>query len=102
MAVVAQYIVKPQPGSDLAELINMTAEIAALWRTFGGNVKLWSPSVGEVGNLVLAVGFQTFKAYGDAVDKLYASKAFHDWQAKRLKSGMTEWVRDSVAVEISI
>lgn len=102
MAVVAQYVVKPIPGSDRAEILDMTKQCAALWRSYGGNVRLWSPSVSEVGNFVLAVGFSTFEAYGAAVDKSRADPRFQAWQAERLKSGATEWVRDNVSAEIEI
>lgn len=102
MAVVAQYVFKPVPGSDLTDTLKMTKEIADLWQVLGGNVRLWSPSVSEVGYFTLAVGFATFTAYGETVDKLYADQRFRDWQEKRLKSGATEWVRDSVAVEIEL
>lgn len=102
MAVVAQYVVKPIPGSDLTEILVMTKEFAGFWQYLHGNVRLWSPSVGEVGNLVLAVGFPTFAAYGAAVDKLLGDQEFQAWQKKRLKTGATEWVRTGVSVEIDL
>jgi hypothetical protein len=102
MAVVAQYVVKPNPGSDLATILEMTHESAVLWRKYGGKVSFWSVAAGEVGDFVFSVSFETFSAYGAAIDKLNADTAFQAWQVKRLKLGMTSWVRGDVLTEIAI
>ena len=102
MAVVVQYVVKPNPGGDLAAIIEMAKESAVLWRKYGGKVSYWAVTVGEVGNFVFAVNFETFSAYGAAVDKLSADPASQAWQAKRLKAGHASWVRSNMATEIPI
>jgi hypothetical protein len=102
MAVVVQYVVKPNPGSDLAKILEMTKESVGLWRKHGGKVSFWSVAVGEVGNFVVSINFETFSAYGAAVDKLAADPAFQTWQAKRLKLGATTWVRGNLAFEVPI
>jgi hypothetical protein len=102
VAVAVQYVVKPIPGSDLAGVIELAKESAVLWRKHGGKVSYWSVVVGEVGNFVFLVNFETFAAYGTAVDKLGADPAFQAWQAKRAKAGLTSWVRSNMATEIEI
>ena len=102
MAVVVQYVVKPNPGSDLAGIIELAKESAVLWRKYGGKARFWSVAVGEAGNFVFSINFETFSAYGAAVDKLNADPAFQTWQAKRLKLGATTWVRGNLAFEVPI
>ena len=102
MAMVAQFVVKPNPGSDLAGIIELAKESAVLWRKYGGKVRYWSVIGGEVGNFVFSASFETFSAYGAAVDKLGADLAFQAWQAKRAKAGLTTWVRSNIATEIEI
>ena len=62
----------------------------------------WFVAVGEVGNFVFSVNFETFSAYGAGVDKLNADPAFQAWQVKGLKLGITSWVRGNMATEIAI
>jgi hypothetical protein len=102
MAVVVQYVVKPNPGSDLGGIIELAKESAALWRKYGGKARFWSVAVGEAGNYVFSINFETFSSYGAAVDKLNADPAFQTWQAKRLKAGLTTLVRANMATEIEI
>jgi hypothetical protein len=102
MAVVVQYVVKPNPGSDLAGIIELAKESAVLWRKYGGKARFWSVAVGEAGNFVFSINFETVSAYGAAVDKLNADPAFQTWQAKRLKAGLTSLVRANMATEIEI
>jgi uncharacterized membrane protein YdcZ (DUF606 family) len=47
-----------------------------LWRKYGGKVRFWTVVVGEVGNIVFTVNFESFSAYGAAVDKLGADPTF--------------------------
>src|SRR5258706_11928416 len=75
MAVVVQYVVKPNPGSDLGGIIELAKESAVLWRKHGGKPRFWSVAVGEAGNYVFSINFETFSAYGAAVDKLNADPA---------------------------
>ena len=72
MSVVIEYTVKPNPGSDLKTILEMTHESAALWRKHGGKVRLWAVTVGEVGDLVVSISFENFAAYGATFDKLNA------------------------------
>jgi hypothetical protein len=102
MAVVVQYVIKSIPGVDLASIIELTKEVAVLWRKYGGKVSFWAVSVGEIGNFAFTVNFENFSAYGAALDKLNADPALQAWQAKRLKAGLTEWVRSNLATEIPI
>ena len=102
MAVVVQYVVKPNPGSDLGGIIELAKESAVLWRKHGGKPRFWSVAVGEAGNYVFSINFETFSAYGAAVDKLNADPAFQTWQAKRLKAGFTTLVRANMAIEIEV
>jgi len=102
MAMVAQFVVKPNPGSELAGVIGLAKESAALWRKHGGKVRYWNVIGGEVGNFVFTVSFETFAAYGAALDKLGADPAFQAWQAKRAKAGLTTWVRSNIATEVEI
>jgi hypothetical protein len=102
MSVVVQYVVRPNPGSDLEGVIGLAKESAVLWRKYGGKVSYWTVVVGEVGNFVFSVNFETFSAYGAAIDKLGADPAFQAWQAKRAKAGLTTWVRSNMATEIEI
>jgi hypothetical protein len=48
------------------------------------------------------IRFDTFSAYGAAVDKLSADPAAQAWQAKRLKLRATSWARGNIATEIEI
>jgi hypothetical protein len=102
MSVVIQYVVKPNPGSDPAAITALAKEGAAQWRKHGGKVTYWTVAVGEVGNRVLSVTFESFAAYGAAVDKVGESKEVRAWQAKRAKAGLTTWVRSNMATEIEV
>jgi hypothetical protein len=64
--------------------------------------RFWSVAVGEAGNFVFSINFETFSSYGAAVDKLNADPAFQTWQAKRLKAGLTSLVCANMATEIEI
>ena len=102
MAVVVQFVVKPNPGSNPAEITAIAKEGAGLWRKHGGKVSYWTVAVGEIGNRVLSVSFESFAAYGAAVDKRRADPAAHAWDAKRSKAGNATFVRSNLAAEIEI
>jgi hypothetical protein len=91
-----------EPGYDLAGIIELAKESAVLWRKHGGKPRFWSVNVGEAGNYVFSINFETFSAYGATVDKLNADPAFQTWQAKRLKAGLTTLVRANMAIEIEV
>jgi hypothetical protein len=102
MSVVVEYMVKPNPGSDLGTILEMTHESAVLWRKHGGKVRFWAVTAGEVGNFIFSISFENFAAYGATLDKLNADPDFQAWQVKRLKLGATTWVRGNIASEILI
>ena len=81
MSVVIEYTVKPNPGSDLKTILEMTHESAALWRRHGGKVRLWAVTAGEVGDLVVSISFENFAAYGATFDKLNADIEYQAWHA---------------------
>ena len=101
-AVVVQYVSKPKPGSDLQTIMQISKEAAALWRKHGADVSYWSVIGGEIGNLVFAVRFDSFEAHGRTMAAISADPATMEWQAKRLKAGMSEWVRANTATELEI
>jgi hypothetical protein len=101
-AVVAQYISRPQPGSDLASIVGIAKEAAALWRKHGGEVSYWSIVGGEIGNMAFAVRFESFEAYGKTLSALFADPDYQAWQAKRMKAGQADWVRANLATELAI
>jgi NIPSNAP len=102
MAVVLQVVSKPNPGSDMAKILELVKEAAVLWRKHGSQVRFWTVAVGEVGNIVFTVNFESFSAYGAAVDKLGADPDFQTWQAKRLKLGGANWVRSNLVTEVPV
>ena len=102
MSVVIEYTVKPNPGSDLKTILEMTHESAALWRRHGGKVRLWAVTAGEVGDLVVSISFENFAAYGATFDKLNADVEYLAWHAKRLKAGAATWVRGNMLSEVLI
>ncbi len=102
MAVIAQYVFRPNPGSDLNAITANVKEAAALWRKYGGEVHLWTVSMGEIGNMAVSVHFDSYEGYARCFDKLIADPAFMAWQQKNLASGLSSWVRSNLAREIPI
>ena len=100
--VVVQYVSKPRPGSNLATILEIAKEAAAIWRKHGGNVTYWSIMGGEVGNLAFTVGFESFEDYGRVLAAVFADPATAEWQAKRLKAGQSDWVRANTAFELEL
>jgi hypothetical protein len=101
-AVIAQFVSRPQPGSDLASIVGIAKEAAALWRKHGGDVSYWSIVAGEIGDMAFVVRFENFEAYGKSLATLFADPEFQTWQAKRIKAGQAEWVRANLATEVAI
>ena len=102
MAVVAQYVFRPNPGADLNAVMERAKEAATLWRKYGAEVHLWAVSMGEIGNMAFSVHFDSFSAYAKCYDKLLADPKFATWQQKNLASGLSNWVRSNLAREIPI
>jgi hypothetical protein len=102
MAVVAQYVFRPNPGSDMNAITANVKEAAALWRKYGAEVHLWAVSMGEIGNMAVTVRFDSYEAYAHCYDRLIADPAFTVWQQKNLASGLSSWVRSNLSREIPI
>jgi hypothetical protein len=102
MAVIAQYVFRPNPGSDLNAILANVKEAAALWRKYGAEVRLWTVSMGEIGNMAVSVQFDSYEGYARCMDRLIADPAFMAWQQKNLASGLSSWVRSNLAREIPL
>ena len=103
MAYEARYVFRPNPGSDLAAIMESMAEGAALWRKHGApNPKLWTITAGEIGNYVLVVQFNNAAEYANVVDPLSLDPEFRRWQAKNLQDGRITWVRSNLAREVGL
>lgn len=99
---VIQIVFKPNPGADMSKLMEMVKESAAIWKSHGAEVSLWSVSAGEVGNMVFNASFESLTAYGACMEKIYADPAFAAWNAKGVASGLSSWVRSNLAREVSL
>ncbi len=102
-ATVAQFVFRPNPGADLAELVGLAKESAALWREHGAqDVSLWTVQFGEVGNMVFAVRCDSAAQLGSTIEKLNADPRFVAWRARNVKSGLASWVRSNQAYQIPL
>ena len=101
-AVVMQFVSHPRPGSDLATVIQLAKDAAALWRKHGADVSYWAVIGGEVGNYAFVARFDNIEAYGRTMASIGADPAFAEFQAKRLKAGQSDWVRSNLAVQVDI
>ena len=102
MAAITQYVFKPNPGADLAALIDLIKEAAAMWRKHGAEVSLWSVQIGEIGNMTFAVRAESTAKLGAVMEAVNNDPAFAAWRAKNLKAGLATWVRSNQAYEIAI
>ena len=102
MTVAHQIVLKPNTGADISEIVALAKESAAIWRRHGATVSFWTVTTGEMGNFVFAVRFDSYAAYGAAMDKVVADPAMMAWQTKRMKSGLTTWVRSNLVRDIEI
>jgi len=100
--MISQVVFKPNQGADMAKLMELVAESAALWRKHGAEVSIWAVSAGEVGNMVFSARYESFEAYGKCTDALYADPAFQAWQIKGTASGLSTWVRSNLARQLPI
>lgn len=101
-AAVLQYVFRPNPGTNLPDLIGLIKEGAAMWRKHGADVSLWSVQVGEVGNMTFVARFESTAKLGATLDALNGDPNFVTWRAKNLQAGMASWVRSNQAYEIPI
>lgn len=102
MAVVAQYVFRPNPGADLTAVMANVKEAVGLWRKYDAEVHLWTVSMGEIGNMSVTAHFDSYAGYAKCIDQLVADPAFAAWQQKNLASGLSNWVRSNLAREIPI
>lgn len=100
--VVSQVVFKPNPGADMAKLMELVAESAAIWRKHGAEVSVWTVSSGEVGNMVFTTIYESYAAYGKCVDAVYADPAYQAWSVKGTASGVSSWVRSNIARQLPI
>jgi hypothetical protein len=103
MAYEARYVFKPNPGADLAAVIEAMEQGAALWRKHGApSPRLWAITAGELGNYVLSVQFENAVAFAQVVDPLSADPEFRAWQARNAQAGDIAWVRSNHARELDL
>ena len=100
--MISQVVFKPNPGADMAKLMGLVAESAAIWRKHGAEVNVWTVSAGEIGNMVFSTRYDSFEAYGKCLDAVYADPDFLAWQLKGTASGLSSWVRSNLARQLPI
>jgi hypothetical protein len=101
-ATVVQYVFKPNPGTNMQDLVGMIKEAAEMWRKHGADVSLWSVQVGEIGNMTFFVRCESAAKLGATLDALNADAAFVAWRARNVQAGLASWVRSNQAYEIPI
>ena len=103
MSIMLQFVFKPVPGSDLAQIIEHARAGSVLWKKHGAKeVSLWAISCGEMGNLAFTVPFDTYSDYGKCYDSLLTDPDFRRWQAESVKAGLSEWVRGNIARRVQM
>jgi hypothetical protein len=103
MAYEARYVFRPNPGADMAAVMEAMQQGTALWRKHGAaSPRLWSITSGELGNYVLSVQFENAAEYAKVVDPLSADPEFRSWQARNVKAGHITWVRSNLARELAL
>jgi hypothetical protein len=101
-SVALQIVSKPLPGSDAGTIMGNMKEAAALWRSAGAEVKVYTVSVGEIGNLVFTAHWGSYEAYGKSLDKMVGEQSVQALMAKINASGTAEWVRSNLVREMPI
>lgn len=101
-SVVLQIVTKPVPGADMGKVAANMKEAADVWRGSGADVKIYTVSVGEIGNMVFTARWDSFSAYGKSLDKMVGEQSVQALVAKIVGSGTTEWVRSNLARELPI
>ena len=91
-AVVMQFVSHPQPGSDLATVVELAKEAAVLWRKHGADVSYYA----------FVARFDSIEAYGRTFASIGEDPAFREFQAKRLKAGQSDWVRSNLSIQVDI
>ncbi len=99
-SVALQIVSKPVPGADMGMIMANMKEAAALWRSAGADVKVYTVSVGEIGNLVFTAHWGNYEAYGKSLDKMVGEQSVQALMAKINASGTAEWVRSNLVREM--
>ena len=101
-SVILQIVTKPLPGADMGKVMSHMKDAAEVWRSSGADVKIYTVSVGEIGNMVFAARWDNFSAYGKSLDKMVGEQSVQALVARIVGSGTTEWVRSNLARELPI
>lgn len=102
-ATVLQFVFRPNPGSDVKEVVQLAKEAAGLWGKHGANsLSLYAVQVGEIGNMSFVVRFESATQAGKTLESLNSDPEFAAWRAKSLKSGLSTWVRSNQLYEIPL
>ena len=101
-AVALQIVCKPLPGADMGKIMANMKDAAKLWRKNGAEVKVYTVSVGEIGNLVFAALWDSYESYGKTLDRIVGEQSIQKLMAKINASGTAEWVRSNLARELPI
>lgn len=101
-SVALQIVSKPLPGSDMSKIVSNMKEAADLWRSAGAEVKVYTVSVGEIGNLVFTAHWASYEAYGKSLDKMVGEQSVQALMAKINASGTAEWIRSNLVREMPI
>lgn len=101
-SLVLQIVSRPLPGADLSKVMANMKEAADLWRKNGAEVKVYTVSVGEIGNMVFTARWDSYEAYGKSLDKMVGEQTVQALIAKITASGTAEWVRSNLARELPI
>ena len=101
-SVVLQIVSKPLPGADMGKIMSNMKDAAALWRSSGADVKVYTVSVGEIGNMVFTARWDSYEAYGKTLDKMVGEQSVQALMAKITASGTAEWVRSNLARELPV
>jgi len=59
-------------------------------------------SLGEIGNMVVSMHFNSYEGYARCMDRLIADPASMAWEQKNLASRLSSWVRSNLAKGIPI
>ena len=73
-----------------------------MWRSSGAEVKVYTVSVGEIGNLVFAAHWNSYTDYGKSLDKMVGEQSLQALMVRLSASGTAEWVRSNLARELPI
>ncbi|MEY4441629.1 MAG: hypothetical protein RL442_629 [Pseudomonadota bacterium] len=101
-SVVLQIVSKPPPGANMSTIMANMKEAVTLWRGAGAEVKIYTVSVGEVGNLVFTARWDSYQDYGKSLDKMVGEQSVQALMAKITASGTAEWVRSNLARELPL